>query len=184
MAELDAGLAGLGPSPQDDGKLQMIVCRPSVGERRALEQAELDPVNGLIGDNWLARGSKSTEDGRAHPDAQIAIMNSRIIGLLAQDRAYWPLAGDQLFIDLDLSIDNLRPGQRIAIGTAVLEITDVPHTGCAKFTERFGHDAIRFVNSEEGRQARRRGMYGRVVQPGIIRVGDTISKIKIGTLVT
>src|SRR5579859_7124340 len=140
MSELQVGLAEAGVSPQDKGVLELIVCRPDIGERQVLEQAELHQVEGLVGDNWSVRGSKDTEGGHANPDAQIAIMNSRIIHLLAQDKARWPLAGDQLFVDLDVSVGNLQPGQRLAIGSAVLEITDKPHTGCAKFTERFGHD--------------------------------------------
>lgn len=176
--ELQAELEQLGASPRDNGTLAMIVCRPAEGERLVLERANLDPREGLIGDNWRTRGSKRTEDGSAHPDMQIAMMNSRVIQAVAKDRDRWPLAGDQLFIDLDVSVENLQPGQRIAIGTAVLEITDVPHTGCDKFTARFGHDAIRFVNSPEGRQLRRRGIYARVVQAGTISVGDRISKIE------
>jgi MOSC domain-containing protein YiiM len=178
MAELQARQADLGQSPQDKGKLEMIVIRPGVDERKVLERAELDPVDGLVGDNWRARGSSGTEDGSAHPDAQIAIMNSRVIQLVAQERSRWPLAGDQLFIDLDLSRDNLQPGQRIAIGTALLEITGLLHSGCEKFTERFGHDAIRFVNSSEGRHFRRRGIYARVIQSGVICAGDMVSKVE------
>lgn len=177
--ELEARMAEMGQSPKDKGTLEMIVCRPDEDERLVLELAELDLTEGLVGDNWRARGSKHTEDGKAHPDSQIAIMNSRIIQLLAQDRSRWPLAGDQLYVDLDISAENLPPGQQITIGTAVLEITDMPHTGCAKFTERYGHDAIRFVNSPEGRKLRRRGLYARVLQPGTIKVGDVISKVDI-----
>lgn len=175
--DLQAALEALGQSPADNGLVEMIVCRPAHGERRVLEQAELDLVEGLVGDNWRTRGSKSMPDGSANPDAQIAIMNSRTIQALAQDRARWPLAGDQLFLDLDLSHDNLPAGQRIGIGTAVLEITPEPHNGCGKFTERFGSEATRLVNSKEGRQARRRGVNARVVQPGTIRAGDTVSKV-------
>jgi hypothetical protein len=180
MADIQTGLAEVGASPLDKGTLEMIVSRPNSGERVVLERAELDVAEGMVGDNWRARGSKATEDGSANPEAQIALMNSRIIQLIAQDRSRWPLAGDQLFVDLDLSTENLQPGQQLAIGSAVLEITELLHSGCAKFTERYGHDAIRFVNSPEGRAQRRRGVYARVVQPGTIRSGDTISKIQRG----
>jgi len=175
--ELHKRLNDLGQSPKDNGLLRMIVCRPAEGERRVKEFAELDVMDGLVGDNWKARGSDKTDDGSAHREMQITIMNSRVIDAVAQERDRWALAGDQLYIDLDLSIENLPPGQRIALGTAVIEVTDVPHTGCQKFTERFGHDAIRLVNSPEGRQQRRRGMYVKVIQPGVIRVGDRAIKI-------
>jgi hypothetical protein len=177
MTDLEAGIVEAGISPRDHGTLEMIVARPGTDLRVVLDQGELHVEDGLVGDDWKMRGSKSTPDGSAHPEAQITLMNSRVIELLSGGRESWPLAGDQLFVDLDLSVDNLPAGQRIAIGSAVLEITAMPHTGCDKFTARFGHDAIRFVNSKEGRAARRRGIYARVVQAGTIRAGDTITKI-------
>ncbi len=174
---LEEGLAELGSSPKDRGVLDMIVSRPRDDERQELENATLDLVDGLVGDNWLQRGSRRTEDGSANPEMQVAIMNSRIIKLVAPDRSRWPLAGDQLFIDLDLSSDNLPPGQKISVGQAILEITDAPHTGCSKFSARFGSGALRFVNSKQGRTNRRRGIYARVVRPGKIRVNDVIAKV-------
>ncbi|MCC7446053.1 MAG: MOSC domain-containing protein [Anaerolineae bacterium] len=174
LTELESRLLTIGESPRNNGTLDMIVCRPANGERRVLARAVLDQTEGLIGDNWHTRGSRHTADGQAHPDMQLTIMNSRIIQLLTQDRARWSLAGDQLYIDLDLYVDNLPPGQRLAIGTAILEITAIPHTGCAKFTERYGHAATRFVNSAEGRQHRRRGVNAKVIQSGSICVGDRV----------
>ena len=176
--DLAYGLALLGASPQDHGTLEMIVSRPEDDVRKELQAAELSLDEGLVGDNWRKRGSRRTKDGRAHPDMQIAIMNSRVIGLIAKERSQWPLAGDQLFIDLDLSPDNLPPGQQVAIGDAILEITEMPHTGCDKFSARFGAGAIRFVNSKEGRNMRLRGIYARVVRSGVIEVNDVVSKIK------
>lgn len=177
LPDLEAGLAELGASPHDNGTVVMIVRRPDFGERQVIESAELDTVQGMIGDNWLSRGSRSMPDGSANPGAQITIMNSRVIQAIAQDEARWPLAGDQLFIDIDISDENMPAGQRLAIGTAILEISEIPHTGCAKFTERFGSGAIHFVNSKEGRAMRRRGVNARVIQSGTIRMGDTATKI-------
>ena len=176
-SELMTKLTDAGQSARDHGILEMIVCRPGSGQRSVLERAELDVEEGLVGDNWRARGSRHTEDGSAHPEMQIAIMNSRIIQAIARDRSQWPLAGDQLYIDLDISFENLPVGQRIAIGGTVLEISPYPHHGCKKFSERFGHEAIRYVNDPEAKNLRRRGVYARVIQAGTICVGDTVSKV-------
>lgn len=170
-------LAELGDSPQDNGTIEMIVSRPESNERVVLEQAEFSVTEGLIGDNWRVRGSRHTDDGSAVPGTEITIMNSRTIDAIAQDREKWALAGDQLFVDLDLSAENLPVGQRLAVGSAILEVSEVPHNGCGKFTERFGSEATHFVNSKEGRANRRRGINLSVVQAGTVKVGDTVSKI-------
>lgn len=178
LAELEAGLAGAAAgSPKDGGRLELIVRRPARGRREAVEAGELSPERGLGGDSWLERGSSRSPDRAADPDCQVTLMNSRVIALLAGDRARWQLAGDQLFVDLDLSEANLPAGSRLAVGGAVLEITAKPHTGCAKFNEWFGPDAVRFVNSPARKGLRLRGANARVVQAGAIRAGDTVRKV-------
>ena len=177
MEELEAGLAEVCQSPKDEGVLEMIVRRPQTGAREVLAEGELDLIEGLVGDNWRTRGSSMTADGSAHPEMQLNIMNSRVIDLVAQNKERWQLAGDQLFMDLDLSAENLPPGSRLAIGSSVIQVTAEPHTGCKKFVERFGADAIKFVNSSAGRQLGLRGINAKVVQPGVVRVGDMVKKI-------
>lgn len=176
LAEIEAGIGSIYGSPRDAGTLEMIVRRPDVDAREVVEQAELSLVEGLVGDNWKPRGSKVMPDGSAHPDRQITLMNSRLIGLLAREREFWPLAGDQLYVDFDLSEENLPPGTQLAIGGAVLEATGLPHTGCSKFSARFGVDALQFISAPDRRALRLRGIYAKVVEPGIIHRGDRVQK--------
>ena len=177
MSELEAGLDDIARSPKDGGVVEMIVRRPQVGEREIIEEGQLDLTEGLVGDSWKRRASKRTADGKPHPEMQLNLMNSRVVALVSQDKSRWHLAGDQLFVDLDLSDANLPPGTRLAIGSAVIEVTAEPHTGCSKFVERFGIDAMTFVNSRERRDLRLRGINARVVSPGVLRVGDRVSKL-------
>ena len=175
--ELAAGLEEIRRSPQSEGVLELIVRRPAVDRREVLEEGVLDLAEGLVGDNWKTRGSSKTADGSAHPGMQLNVMNSRVAALVAQDKERWPLAGDQLYLDLDLSDDNLPPGSRLALGSAVIEVTEVPHAGCKKFVARFGLEAMKFVNSGLGKQLHLRGVNARVVKPGVIRVGDVAKKV-------
>ena len=170
--ELQAGLADVLDSPVDDGTLELIVRRPAEGEREVLDEGILDLDEGLVGDSWNQRPSSKTDDGGPHPDMQLNVINSRLLALVSPDAERRPLAGDQLAVDLSLSPDDLPAWSRLAIGDAVIEVTDQPHTGCAKFTSRFGLDALRFVNSQEGRALNLRGINARVVVSGTIRRGD------------
>ncbi len=176
-AELDAGLGEIRQSPEDEGPLELIVARPQKEERDVLEEAKLDVVQGLLGDNWKERGSGTTSDGSANPGAQLTIMNARAIALIAHTRDRWQLAGDQLFLDLNISPANLPPGAQLSIGSAIVEVTDVPHPGCKKFVERFGLDAMNWVNSPDGKALNLRGINTKVVQSGSIRVGDVAKKL-------
>ena len=177
MTELEAGMDFVRQAPKDHGTLKMIVRRPQEDEREVVDQGELSLTEGLVGDNWKARGSRHTPDGSANPSAQITVMNARCTALLAQSPERWPLAGDQLFVDFDLSDDNIPSGTRLAIGSAVLEVSAQPHSGCKKFSDRFGVEALKFVNSPEGKQLHLRGINTTVVQAGVVRVGDTVKKI-------
>lgn len=174
--DLDQHLDRVLSSPRDASPLELIVARPAPGERVVLAECVLDVADGLIGDGWLARGSRSMPDHAANPAAQLALMSTRVLAAIEPDHARWPLAGDQLYLDLDLSVENLPAGTRLHAGTALLEVTDLPHTGCAQFSARFGADALRWISTPVGREARMRGMYVQVVTGGTVRVGDIVRK--------
>lgn len=165
--------AGVEAAPAE-GTLELIVRRPSVDQREVVDVAELDPNVGLRGDDWSRRGSGSMPDGGPDPEAQITLISTRVLAAIEPDRSRWPLAGDQLYVDLDLSIAALPAGSRLRIGEAIVEISQPPHTGCAKFSARFGSDALRWINSPRGRELRMRGANARVVVGGEVRTGDRV----------
>lgn len=177
MDELNAGLTEILNSPQDSGVVRAIVIRPRTDERHSLDTCQLSPELGVHGDNWADGCWKSLPDGSPDPDVQVTIMNARAIDLIAVERERWELAGDNLYVDMDLSEENLPVGQRLQLGTAILEITSQPHNGCKKFVARFGSDAVKFVNSPEGKRLNLRGIYAKIVQPGVVSVGDTVEKV-------
>ncbi|MGN6109872.1 MAG: MOSC domain-containing protein [Kofleriaceae bacterium] len=168
-AALDHVLA----TPRERGTVELIAIRPEIGARVVLDEATLDLVVGVVGDSWSTRRKRDREP---NPEAQVTLMNARVIAALTHDRDAWPLAGDQLYVDFDLGHDHVPPGTLLRVGTAVLRVSEHPHTGCAKFTERFGSAATRWVNSPEGRAACWRGINARVVEAGVVRRGDAISK--------
>jgi MOSC domain-containing protein YiiM len=172
VVEIERAAAGMGSSPTDQGTVEMIICRPAVDQRMVLQEGVLDATHGLHGDTWETRGN-----GSADPLRQITLMNSRVLASIAGDRERWQLAGDQLIVDLVLSIENLPMGSRLQIGEAVAEVTEPPHTGCSKFAGRFGADALAWANGREGRLQRRRGMYVQVLESGTVRPGDVIRKL-------
>ena len=167
---LEAGIAEIRRSPKNDGLVEMISRRPQTGLREILCEGVLDPTEGLVGDNWKRRHE---------PDVamQLTVMNARAIALIAQDKNRWALAGDQLFVDLDLSEENLPAGTRLSIGPAIIEVSEEPHNGCKKFVERFGMNAMQFVNSPLGKQLHLRGVNARIIKGGTIRVGDAVKKL-------
>src|ERR1700682_4008583 len=177
LTRLEESLDHIRAAPADSGTVELIARRPAADEREVLTEARLDPTNGLVGDTCGVRGSSRTPVGSANPDAQLTLMNARVAEAIAGDRERWPLAGDQLYVDFDLSRANLPPGSRVQIGSAVIEFSEPPHTGCAKFSARFGVDALKFVNSPTGRELRLRGANCRVVVAGTVRPGDAIKKL-------
>jgi len=176
-AELEQGLDKLLQSPKDSGVLKLIVKRPEVDQRESVGAGHLDVEQGLVGDNWLQRGNRHTPDGSADPEMQLNIMNARVVALVATDPDRRELAGDQLYLDMDLSGENLPAGTQLGIGDAVIEVTEPPHTGCKKFAARFGVDAMVFVNSGPGKTLNFRGINAKVIQSGDIKVGDVARKL-------
>jgi hypothetical protein len=175
--DLGAHTGSVLAAPRNAATIELIVRRPERDAREVVAEARLDPVAGLVGDGWLVRGSSSRPDGTPDPLSQLTIINTRVLAAMEGDRSRWPLAGDQLYADFDLGVDNLPPGTRLRVGEALVEVTERPHTGCAKFASRFGDDALRWISTPEGRAARMRGMYVRVIEGGAVGVGDEIRKL-------
>ena len=170
---LDLALGDLHAAPTDVGTVELIVRRPAVDARELVDEARLDVDLGLVGDRWAEQDLASTP---AFLQGQLTLIGARALAAMAPDRARWADAGDQLVVDFDLSIENLPPGTRLAIGTAVAEVSETPHTGCSKFRARYGDDALRWVNGPAGRALRLRGMNARIVESGTVRAGDPIRK--------
>jgi MOSC domain-containing protein YiiM len=174
VGRFDAQLDAVRAAPAEIGRVELIVRRPASEAREVLEEAELDLALGLVGDAWATRIPESTP---VYMDAQLTVINTRVLAAIEPDRERWPLAGDQLYVDFDLSVENLPAGSRLSIGSAVIEVSETPHTGCAKFSARFGGDALRWINSATGRAHRMRGLNARIVEAGKVRVGDTVRKV-------
>lgn len=175
MTKLEAGLSHVLASPPDVGTLDMVIRRPTNEEREVLDVAELTTTEGVVGDNWIHRPCRRSDDGGPHPDMQLNIMNARVVDLVSGGRDRWALAGDQLYVDFDLRDENVPAGTRLQVGSAIVEVTDQPHAGCAKFTKRFGRDSFLFVNSRK--ELNLRGVNAKVVQDGIAKPNDPISKL-------
>ena len=169
-------LASVEAAPKAEGRLEAIVLRPTRETRRTVDEADLDAERGVVGDNWLERGSSSSPDGSAQLDSQVTLISTRVLAAIEPDPGRWPLAGDQLYVDFDLSQENLPIGALLEVGDAVIEVSPAPHIGCAKFSARFGSDALKWTNSPIGRELRMRGMNAMVVRGGTVRVGDAVRK--------
>jgi len=176
LSELESRLDDVRDSPKERGTLELIVRRPAPAEREVLEEGVLDAVEGLLGDRWL-ESTRGASGKRADPDRQLTVMNARSAALFAGVRERWALAGDQLYVDLDVGQANLPPGSRLSVGEAVIEVTPPPHTGCAKFVRRFGIDAQKLTKAPIGRELKLRGINARVITPGTIRWGDPVTKL-------
>ena len=175
--ELESHLVEIKKSPSQKGTVDLIVCRPQVNERQELNMGELTIHEGLVGDIWrkmLDKGSNKY----VNPDTQLALINSRVISVIASDKNKWKLAGDQFYVDFDLSKNNVSTGSRLKIGSAIIEVTKEPHLGCNKFSKRFGKDAVKFVNSSMGQLLNLRGIYAKVITPGYVELGAVISKLE------
>jgi hypothetical protein len=175
--DLDRFTEDVRAAPRDAGPVVMIVRRPTVDVRETVDVADLDPDAGLAGDDWIRRRSRSTPDGSPDPEDQLTIMSTRVLSAIEPDRDRWPLAGDQLYVDFDLGVENVPAGTRLAIGDAIVRVSEKPHTGCAKFSARFGSDALRWINGPVGRELRMRGVNARIERAGTVRVGDTVRRV-------
>ena len=175
--DLDSSLEFIKQSPKHEGVIELIVCRPQTNARQELTEAELTIHEGLVGDIWRTMLDKGINK-YVNPDTQLALINSRVISAITQNKNNWKLAGDQFYVDFDLGKDNLPVGARLKIGSAIIEVTKEPHLACSKFSKRFGKDAVRFVNSSMGKSLNLRGIYARVISPGKVELGSCIKKLE------
>jgi hypothetical protein len=175
--DLDPAYADLRAAPRDAATVTLLVARPATDERTVVDEAVLDVERGMVGDDWQARGSWERKGDRSNLEAQLTLMSTRVLAAIEPDPSRWPLAGDQVYLDLDLSEENLPVGTRLLVGDAEVEVTSLPHTGCKKFAARFGQDALRWISTHEGRALRMRGMYVRIVTSGTVRTGDVVRKV-------
>lgn len=175
--QIVSGLPQVKDSPADGGKVEFIVVRPSEGVRELRESVYVSSESGVEGDKWKTSRGHDTPDAGPDPRVQVTLMNARILRLISGGEERMPLAGDNLVVDLDLSESNIPPGQRLSVGEVVVEVTDVPHNGCGSFLERYGRDAVKFVNSPEGKRMHLRGLHAKVVRAGVVRVGDEVRKV-------
>jgi hypothetical protein len=175
--DLDQHLPNVRLAPRDVGRVELIVQRPRVDERVVVAEGVLDAASGLIGDRWVHHRSSSRPDAPPDPAVQLTLMSTRVLAAIEPDQSRWPLAGDQLYVDFDLSTDHLPVGARVAVGEAEVEVSAQPHTGCSKFSARFGSDALRWINNPTGRSLRMRGVNCRIIRGGTVRVGDMIRKL-------
>lgn len=171
-AELENNLHYILSSPKDAGRVESIIVRRRKNERELRKEVFLSLEKGVEGDRWF-----DLSKGEPDPRRQLTIINSRLIKLLAQSEDRLCLAGDNLITDFDLSVSNLPVGQRLTIGNVIIEISDVPHTGCLKFAERYGNDSVEFINAPERSNLRLRGVYAKFLNSGLIYLGDSINKI-------
>jgi hypothetical protein len=175
--DFDYTYADLRAAPKDSAVVTLLVARPGTDLRETVTEAVLDAEEGMVGDDWMARGSWKTPGRPANVEAQLTLMSTRVLAAMEPDESRWPVAGDQVYLDLDLSEENLPVGTRLLVGDAEVEVTALPHTGCSKFAARFGQDALRWISTHEGRALRMRGMYVRVLRTGAVRVGDTVRRL-------
>jgi len=175
--EIVAGMSHVTASPPDGGRVELIIVRPAGGERVLPGSVRVSPEQGVEGDKWVESRGHDTPDGGPDPRTQVTLMNARILRLISSEEGRMPLAGDNLIVDLDLSDENIAPGQRLSVGGAVFEVTEVPHNGCGAFLDRYGRDAVKFVNSPEGKRLHLRGLHAKVITAGTVSVGDEVRKV-------
>jgi hypothetical protein len=167
--ELEASFQALPPAGIGRGQLHLIVVRTGGGAHTTPAQVAISPKRGLDGDRW-------SKTPKREVDGQVSLMDARVASLLVggeRDRLHLP--GDNFHVDLDLGEAALPVGSQLRLGTALLEITALPHAGCAKFRARFGDDALRWVNHRSFRARRLRGVFCRILEGGVASLGDAIA---------
>ena len=163
-------------APKDNAPILTLCVRPAEGERRFVQTMQLDPERGVVGDRWLTKTWMRLSDGRPDPRIQVCIMGSRLLELVRREGADSMYPGDNVIADMDFSEANLPVGQHLQLGTAIIEVSDVFNSACSKWQQRYGADALTWINLPENKPHRLRGILARVVRAGEVHLTDSIRK--------
>jgi MOSC domain-containing protein YiiM len=161
----------------DGARILSLINRPSEGIHIETNELHLDTERGIVGDRWRDSAWLRRPDGSPDPRVQVSLTNLAVMQCFADETGRSPFdCGDNLYTHLSLTETNLPVGQRLRIGAAVLEVSDVENDACGKFAQRFGASAFQYIRAPQNRHLRLRGIFCRILRGGVIRVGELITK--------
>ncbi|MFT5632095.1 MAG: hypothetical protein ACI9HB_003282 [Gammaproteobacteria bacterium] len=177
LAECEDALSTILAAPKSGAIVEQLCLRPGFSERSFPELLELTVAGGIIGERWTKAPWLTLSDGTPDPRIQVSILSKRVMDLCWRDRENTHHPGDTMIVDMDLGVENLPNGTRLGIGSAVVEVSDKFNTACIKWQGRYGAESLRWLNLRKNRDYRLRGILCRIVQDGVVRLGDELARV-------